>query len=142
MKTRSRRAAYRAFAPVATRWNDNDIYGHMNNVVHYALFDSSVNGWLIAEGALDPFHGDRIGLVVESGCTYHASLAFPDRITAGLRVDRVGNSSVHYAVGLFREDEEEVAAEGFFVHVYVDRATRRPRPLSPALRDAVQRLAA
>lgn len=136
----SRRADYRAFRTIQTRWMDNDVYGHMNNVVHYSLFDTAVNGWLIEAGVLDIHGGDQIGLVVETGCRYLAELAFPDLVTAGLRVPRLGSSSVRYEVGLFRNDDDMVAAEGFFVHVYVDRATRRPKPLAQPLRDALERL--
>ncbi|MCG6114241.1 MAG: acyl-CoA thioesterase [Mesorhizobium sp.] len=120
---------------------DNDIYGHMNNVVHYSLFDSAVNGWLIEEGVLDIAKGDQIGLVVETGCRYFSEMAFPDIVTAGLRVARLGSSSVRYEVGLFRNDETETAAEGFFVHVYVDRATRRPKPLGENLRALLETIA-
>ena len=134
----SSRADYRAFRAIATRWMDNDIYGHMNNVVHYSLFDTAVNGWLIEQGVLDIHGGDRIGLVVETGCRYFAEMAFPDMITAGLRVARLGSSSVRYEVGLFRNDEETAAAEGFFVHVYVGRATRRPAALAAPLRQALE----
>ena len=135
------RDGYPAFRTITTRWMDNDPYGHMNNVVHYSLFDTAVNGWLIENGALDIHHGRQIGLVVETGCRYFGELAFPDTITAGIRVARVGNSSVRYEVGLFRNDAVEPAAEGFFVHVYVDRQTRRPMPLAPALRAAVEAIA-
>ena len=131
---RSTRADYRVFQTLSTRWMDNDIYGHMNNVVHYSLFDTTVNGWLVGQGVLDPLGGEQIGLVVETGCRYFAEMAFPDVVTAGLRVARLGSSSVRYEVGLLRNDAEEVAAEGFFVHVYVDRLTRRPRPLDEKLR--------
>lgn len=134
------RDAYRAFRTIPTRWMDNDIYGHMNNVVHYSLFDTAVNGWLIDAGVLDLKAGARVGLVVETGCRYFAEMAFPDVVTAGIRVARAGTSSVRYEVGLFCNDETRAAAEGFFVHVYVDRETRRPAPLSPALRDALQAL--
>jgi acyl-CoA thioester hydrolase len=120
--------------PLQTRWSDNDIYGHMNNVAHYLLFDTAVNGWLIERGLLDPKTGDTIGLVVETGCRYHAEAGFPDRVTAGLSVERIGTSSVTYAIGLFRNDEEEAFADGRFVHVYVDRATRRPKPLPESWR--------
>ena len=140
--TPSQRAAYRAFRTIHTRWMDNDPYGHMNNVVHYSLFDTAVNGWLIEKGALDIHDGDQIGLVVETGCRYFAEMAFPDIVTAGLRVARLGSSSVRYEVGLFRNDDREAAAEGFFVHVYVDRATRRPLPLAPELRAALEMIAA
>lgn len=137
----SRRGDYRAFRTIPTRWMDNDIYGHMNNVVHYALFDTAVNGWLIEHGVLDIHGGPQVGLVVETGCRYHAEMAFPDLVTAGLRVARMGSSSVRYEIGLFRNDEERAAAEGFFVHVYVDRLARRPRPLDPALRQALEGIA-
>lgn len=137
----SSRADYRAFRAIQTRWMDNDVYGHMNNVVHYSLFDTAVNGWLIDRGGLDIHHGARIGLVVETGCRYFGELAFPDVVTAGLRVARIGTSSVRYEVGLFRNEETSAAAEGFFVHVYVDRATRRPKPLEPALRAALETIA-
>jgi len=135
------RDAYRAFRSIQTRWMDNDIFGHMNNVVHYSLFDTAVNGWLVEAGVLDLAAGTQVGLVVETGCRYFGEMAFPDVVTAGLRVARTGTSSVRYEVGLFRNDETRASAEGFFVHVYVDRATRRPAPLSPALRAALAALA-
>lgn len=119
---------------------DNDLYGHMNNVVHYSLFDTAVNGWLIEQGVLDIHAGGQIGLVVETGCRYHAELAFPDVVNAGIRVGRLGGSSVRYEVGLFRNGEDSAAAEGFFVHVYVDRQTRRPKPLNADLRAALEPL--
>jgi acyl-CoA thioester hydrolase len=137
----SDRSAYRTFREIATRWMDNDPYGHMNNVVHYSLFDTAVNGWLIEQGVLDFRHGDQVGLVVETGCRYFSEMAFPDLVTAGLRVARLGTSSVRYEVGLFRNDEQLAAAEGFFVHVYVDRATRRPLPLAAPLREALVAIA-
>lgn len=137
---RSTRAGYKAFAAIATRWMDNDPYGHMNNVVHYSLFDTAVNRWLIENGLLDIHGGQRIGLVVETGCRYFSELAFPDVVTAGIRIGKLGNSSVRYEVGLFRNDEELAAAEGFFVHVYVDRKTRRPKPLDDAMRASLQLL--
>jgi acyl-CoA thioester hydrolase len=137
----SRRDAYRAFRTIPTRWMDNDIYGHMNNVVHYSLFDTAVNGWLVEQGVLDIHHGEQIGLVVETGCRYFAELAFPDVVTAGLRVARLGTSSVRYEIGLFRNDEQQAAAEGFFIHVYVERASRRPKPLPEALRRALASIA-
>lgn len=130
----ARRGDYRVFRTLTTRWADNDIYGHMNNVVHYALFDTAVNGFLIEEGALDLHTGEQIGLVVETRCSYHSGIAFPDTVHAGLRADRVGNSSVTYGIGLFRNDDDIAAAEGQFTHVYVDRETRRPQPLHPPLR--------
>lgn len=138
--TRPRRGDYRAHLTLTTRWLDNDVYGHMNNVVHYSLFDTAVNSWLIGEGVLDIRAGAQIGLVVETGCRYFAEMAFPDTVTAGIRVAHLGNSSVRYEVGLFRNDEGEAAAEGHFVHVYVDRRTRKSMPLSPALRAALERI--
>ena len=138
--TPSHRSAFKAFRAVTTRWMDNDVYGHMNNVVHYSLFDTAVNGWLVEQGLLDFQAGKQIGLVVETGCRYFSEIAFPDLITAGLRVAKIGTSSVRYEVGLFRNEESITAAEGFFVHVYVDRLTRRPAPLAYKLRQALQHL--
>lgn len=138
----STRAAYRAFQTITTRWMDNDIYGHMNNVVHYSLFDTAVNSWLIENGVLDIHDGDQIGLVVETGCRYFAEMAFPDVVTAGVRVAKLGTSSVRYEVGLFRNGEDKATAEGFFVHVYVDKATRRPKPLRNTLRAALEAILA
>jgi acyl-CoA thioester hydrolase len=140
--TPSAREGYRAFRTIATRWMDNDAYGHMNNVVHYSLFDTAVNGWLIEQGVLDIHRGDQIGLVVETGCRYFAEMAFPDIVTAGIRVARLGRSSVRYEVGLFRNDEQNAAAEGFFIHVYVDSETRKPKPLGAKLRSALEGIAA
>lgn len=138
----SERGAYRAFRTITTRWMDNDLYGHMNNVVHYSLFDTAVNGWLIENRVLDIHGGDQIGLVVETGCRYFGELAFPDIVAAGIRVAQIGSSSVRYEVGLFRNEEDVAAAEGFFIHVYVDRQTRRPKPLNAALRAALETIAA
>ncbi len=138
----SERSAYRAFRTITTRWMDNDIYGHMNNVVHYSLFDTAVNGWLIEQKVLDIHGGDQIGLVVETGCRYFGELAFPDVVTAGIRVAQIGSSSVRYEVGLFRNEEDVAAAEGFFIHVYVDRQTRRPKPLNAALRAVLETIVA
>lgn len=139
--SRSSRTDYKAFRAIQTRWMDNDVYGHMNNVVHYSLFDTAVNAWLIEQRVLDIHRGARIGLVVETGCRYFGELSFPDVVTAGLRVARIGNSSVRYEVGLFRNEDEVAAAEGFFVHVYVDRETRRPQPLEAVLRAALETIA-
>jgi acyl-CoA thioester hydrolase len=137
----STRGDYRHFSEIATRWMDNDVYGHVNNVVYYSFFDTAVNGYLIGSGALDIHAGATIGLVVETQCRYHAPIAFPDLVTCGIRVARIGTSSVRYEIGIFRGDEETAAAEGHFVHVYVDRATRRPAPLPPALRTALEAIA-
>lgn len=137
----SSRADYRAFQHITTRWMDNDIYGHINNVVHYSLFDTAVNGWLIERNVLDIHGSEQIGLVVETGCRYFSEMAFPDRISAGIRIARLGSSSVRYEVGLFRNDEETAAAEGFFVHVYVGRESHRPQPLNAALKSALESIA-
>ncbi|MBY0299945.1 MAG: acyl-CoA thioesterase [Methylobacterium sp.] len=134
------RAAYRRFVPILTRWGDNDVYGHVNNVVYYAFFDTAVNQVLIEEGALDIARSPVIGLVVETGCRYFRSIAFPERVTAGIRVAHRGTSSVRYEVGLFREDDDTAAAQGHFVHVYVDRATQRPAPLPDVLRAVLEPL--
>lgn len=129
------RADFATFRILPTRWADNDVYGHLNNVVHYALFDTAVNGWLIEAGLLDIGGGGIIGLVVETGCSYFAEMAFPDTIHAGIRISRIGTSSVVYEIGLFRNDEEKASAQGRFVHVYVERATRKPRPIDDRWRD-------
>jgi acyl-CoA thioester hydrolase len=129
-----RRADYVAFRPITTRWLDNDVYGHVNNVVYYSFFDTVVNGHLVGAGVLDFEQGETVGLVVETGCSYFASIAFPESVTGGVRVERIGTSSVRYGVGIFRGDEDSAAAAGHFVHVYVDRMTRRPRPLPARLR--------
>jgi acyl-CoA thioester hydrolase len=134
------RAAYRRFVPLTTRWLDNDVYGHLNNVVYYNLFDTAVNGVLIESGALDPLAGEVVGYVVENGCNYFAPLAFPQRLEAGLRVAHIGASSVRYEVGIFAVDADETSARGHFIHVYVDRTTRRPVPLPERLRAVLKEL--
>ncbi|MBC7918191.1 MAG: acyl-CoA thioesterase [Rhodoferax sp.] len=133
------RSAYRAFRPVTTRWMDNDQYGHINNVVYYSWFDTAVNAYLIEHGALDIDGGMVIGLVVETHCNYFASLSFPQTIEAGIRVARLGSSSVRYELGIFGGDEM-TAAKGHFVHVYVDSQTRRPVPLPDKLRTVLEKL--
>jgi acyl-CoA thioester hydrolase len=120
------RAAYRRFVPLPTRWLDNDVYGHLNNVVYYGLFDTAVNGILIEAGALDIRAGEVVGFVVETRCNYFSPLAFPQALEAGIRVGRIGSSSVRYEIGIFAAGAAETAARGHFVHVYVDRATQRP----------------
>jgi len=132
------RAAYAAFSPITTRWMDNDVYGHVNNVVYYSFFDTAVNGLLVAAGVLDIHAGEVIGLVVETQCNYFAPIAFPQAVTAGVRVAQLGRSSVRYEIGLFAGDASECAAAGHFVHVYVDRATRRPLPLPEPLKAVLQ----
>ena len=126
---------------LATRWADNDVYGHMNNVVHYGLFDTAINGWLMECGLLDFKTGSTVGLVVETGCQYFAEMAFPDTVIAGIGVERVGTSSVTYRIALFRNDETRASAQGRFTHVYVDRETRRPKPLDPVWRGHLEGIA-
>lgn len=135
-----RRNRFRVFRRLQTRWADNDIYGHVNNVIHYALFDTAVNGWLIESGLLDLRSGSMVGLVVETTCSYFAELVFPDLVDAGIGIERLGTSSVTYSVGLFRNNDDQAAAQGRFVHVYVDRADRRPRPLPEAWRTSLEKL--
>jgi acyl-CoA thioester hydrolase len=135
------RADYPHFLAIPTRWSDNDVYGHVNNVVYYSYFDTVVNEYLMRTGVLDFEHGATIGLVVDTHCKYFASIAFPERIEAGLRVAKLGTTSVRYEVAIFREGVNEAAAHGHFVHVYVDRVTRRPVALPDALRAALEPLA-
>lgn len=145
MSTRAQpqeRSGYPHFRTITTRWMDNDAYGHVNNVVYYSYFDTVVNHWLIERGVLDIHQGEVIGLVVETQCNYFAPLAFPQTLQAGLRVAQLGRSSVRYEVGLFADGEPLSAAAGHFVHVYVDRATRRPVALPRSLLDALQPLRA
>ena len=134
------RSAYKVFRPIGTRWEDNDVYGHVNNVVYYSWFDTAVNAYLIEQGALDIHEGRTIGLVIETQCNYFAPLAFPQTVWAGLRVAHLGTSSVRYEVGLFADGEDLCAACGHFVHVYVDRQTRRPVPLPDRLKTTLETL--
>lgn len=135
------RSAYKVFRPITTRWMDNDAYGHVNNVVYYSWFDTAVNAHLIEQGVLDIHQGQTIGLVIETQCNYFAPLAFPQTVEAGIRVARLGASSVRYEVGLFAQGAPLAAAQGHFIHVYVDRQTRRPVPLPSALRSVLETLA-
>ncbi|MEL6792952.1 MAG: thioesterase family protein [Pseudomonadota bacterium] len=135
------RAAYPIFHRLMTRWRDDDVYGHMNNVVYYEYFDTAVNRWLVASGALEVPNGPVVGLVAETGCRYFASVGFPDELEIGLSTMRVGGSSVIYGLGLFRAGEAEVSAACRFVHVYVDTATRKPTPLPDSFRAALGALA-
>ena len=136
------RADYRHFLDIPTRWADNDAYGHVNNVVYYAWFDTVVNEYLIRAGVLDVAAGEVIGVVAETQCRYFAELTFPQTVSAGLRVARLGNSSVRYEIGIFGPGAQSAAAQGHFVHVYVDRATHRPAPLPASLRAALERILA
>jgi acyl-CoA thioester hydrolase len=140
------RANYRVFVPIPTRWMDNDIYGHVNNVIYYAYFDTVINRYLIAEGGLD-IQGTReerssrsIGLCVESHCNYRRPIAFPDDIDAGMSVSQLGRSSVRYEIGIFARGEEEASANGWFVHVFVDEKTRKSAPIPGRIRAALTRL--
>lgn len=135
------RSAFRVFRDIPTRWADNDVYGHVNNVVYYSWFDTAVNAYLIEQGALDIHHGETIGLVIETQCNYFAPLSFPQTVQAGIRVAKLGTSSVRYEIGLFAQGEAMSAAVGHFVHVYVDKTSRRPVALPAALRAALEPLA-
>ncbi|RDI61850.1 acyl-CoA thioesterase [Microvirga subterranea] len=135
------RSAFRLFRPIATRWMDNDAYGHVNNVQYYSYFDTAVNGWLMEKGLLDFQASPVIGLVVETGCTYYESVSFPEALEAGIAVSRLGRSSVRYEIGIFRAGDEQAAAQGYFVHVYVDRATQRPVEIPETIRAALGALA-
>jgi acyl-CoA thioester hydrolase len=134
------RGGYKAFRTIPTRWMDNDAYGHVNNVVYYSWFDTAVNAHLIEQGALDIHRGETIGLVIETQCNYFAPVEFPQVVEAGLRVAKLGSSSVRYEVGLFLQGESMTAAKGHFIHVYVDRASRRPTVLPERLRRVLEAL--
>jgi acyl-CoA thioester hydrolase len=136
----SERPGYPHVMEIPTRWNDNDVYGHVNNVEYYAFFDTVINAWLIAEGGLDIHAGETIGLCAESHCEFHAALAFPETVEAGLRVGHLGRSSVRYEIGIFREGVAEAVATGWFVHVFVDRGERRSVAIPQPLRAALERL--
>ncbi|MEM0953618.1 MAG: thioesterase family protein [Pseudomonadota bacterium] len=134
------RADYGIFYPITTRWSDNDVYGHINNVVYYSYFDSVANQYLIEQGGLQLPNDPVVGYVVNSGCQYLAALAYPQRLEGGLRVEQLGTSSVRYGIGIFSEGEEAPAAFGHFVHVFVDRASNQSVPIPENLREALQRL--
>jgi acyl-CoA thioester hydrolase len=134
------RSDYPHFQPITTRWHDNDVYGHVNNVTYYSYFDSAVNSYLIEVGGLDIHAGEVVGFVVSSSCDYFASIAFPERIEIGLRVAKLGNSSVQYELAVFKQGEDAACAAGRFVHVFVDRASNRPLPIPGRLREALAAL--
>ena len=136
----SARDDYRHFLSIPTRWKDNDVYGHVNNVEYYSYFDTVINTYLIGEGGLDIHRGEAIGLCAESHCRFLGEIAFPGSVDAGLRVEKLGNSSVRYGIGLFRAGEAAPAAEGWFVHVFVDRASRRSRRIPERIRSVLERL--
>ncbi|KAF1042325.1 MAG: hypothetical protein GAK35_02803 [Herbaspirillum frisingense] len=135
------RAGFRHFHPIRTRWMDNDVYGHVNNVVYYSWFDTAVNHYLVTSGVLDIERSTVIGLVIETHCNYFASVAFPDQLEVGVRVAHVGRSSVRYEIGIFKVGDETASAQGHFVHVYVDRASRRPVEIAAAMREALAKIA-
>ncbi|WP_321449466.1 thioesterase family protein [uncultured Cohaesibacter sp.] len=128
------RADYKTFQVVPTRWNDNDSFGHLNNAVHYSLFDSAIAGWLMENTSLDVANDEQICVVVENGCNYFEEISFPDVVTVGLRITHIGTSSVRYEIGLFRNDDLVTAARGHFVHVYVNEKSRTPEPMNDAVR--------
>ncbi|RKQ70378.1 acyl-CoA thioesterase [Oceanibaculum indicum] len=134
------RDRYPHFLSIPTRWKDNDIYGHVNNVEYYSFFDTVICTYLIRAGGLDIHRAPVIGVAVESKCTFRRSIAFPDVVEAGLRIGRLGNSSARYEIGLFREGEDEIAAHGYFVHVFVTRGTQKPVPIPAGIRAALQRI--
>ncbi|ODT08451.1 acyl-CoA thioesterase [Bosea beijingensis] len=135
------RADFRVFRAIPTRWHDNDAYGHVNNVVYYGWFDTAVNAWLIENGFLDLAGSEIVGLVVETACTYFESVAFPETVEAGIAVERLGNSSVTYRIGIFRQGGAQAAAQGRFTHVYVERVDQKPVPIPAPLRGALVQLA-
>ncbi len=134
------RSSYKAFSALPTRWMDNDIYGHVNNVNYYSFFDTAIAHYLMNEGGLDPWKSEIIGFCVESGCRFRKAIQFPDTITAGLRVGKIGRSSVRYEIGLFRNDDQETAADGYFVHVFVERQSETPKPVPEPIRQALAQL--
>ena len=134
------RADYPVLYDIPTRWLDNDIYGHVNNVNYYSYFDTAIANFLMGEGGLDPWHDQVVGFCVESACRFRRGIRFPDRVCAGLRVTKLGRSSVRYEIGIFRGDEDAAAADGHFVHVFVARAEERAAPVPPAIRAALARL--
>ena len=136
------RADYPHFLAIPTRWMDNDIYGHVNNVVYYSYFDTVINAFLIDEGGLDIHGGEIVGITPETHCNFHDSLSFPDIVEAGLRVAHLGGRSVRYEIGLFKAGREAPAATGHFVHVFVDRKTMKPVAMPASIRSALERIAA
>lgn len=134
------RSDYKVFYPINTRWSDNDVYGHVNNVMYYSYFDTAANRYLIEQGGLDISAGEIVGFVVNSGCQYHAPISYPETIEVGVRVDRLGNSSVQYGIGIFKQGVEQAVANGHFVHVFVDRAANKSVAIPAPLRQALQRI--
>ena len=135
-----KRVDFKRWFQIPTRWMDNDVYGHVNNVVYYSFFDTVVNKFLMEERQLDYSKGKVVGLVVETKCQYFAPIAFPDVVVAGIKVAHIGTSSVRYEIGLFKNDEEKPAAEGHFVHVYVTRSSNKPTPLTSEMRSILEKI--
>ena len=133
---------YGFFAPITTRWSDNDVYGHVNNVVYYSYFDSIANLYLIQSAGLKIESDNIVGFVVSSGCNYHAPVAYPERLEGGLRTNRISGSSVEYGIAIFREGEDSAVADGFFTHVFVDRSTGKPVRIPEGIRAALEKIAA
>jgi len=140
-QARLMRGDFRVFRAITTRWHDNDVFGHVNNVVYYSWFDTAVTAWLVEGGFLDPVTSEIVGLVVETGCTYFESVAFPEVVEAAIAVERLGTSSVTYRIGIFRQGGEQAVAQGRFTHVYVQRAMQKPVPIPDALRKAMAGIA-
>lgn len=138
---RGKRGDYRWFTTITTRWMDNDVYHHVNNVQYYSFFDTAVGAFSLERGILDLGKSPVVGLVVETGCKYFAPIAFPDLVHVGLRIAKIGNSSVRYEIGIFRNDEEDASAEGFFVHVYVDEQNRTPSRIPDHVREKMNAIA-
>jgi acyl-CoA thioester hydrolase len=134
------RADFGFLLPITTRWMDNDLYGHVNNVTYYSYFDTVANTYLIEVGGLDIHEGNTIGFVVNSQCSYHSAIAYPDKIEGALRVNRLGNSSVEYGIGIFKQGAEQACATGTFTHVFVKRDSQRPTPIPEPLRSALEKL--
>ena len=134
------RSSYKVFYPISTRWMDNDLYGHVNNVIYYSYFDTAVNQYLIEAGGLDIHSSSIVGYVVNSGCDYLSPVGFPDQLEAGLRVDRLGNSSVQYGIAIFKKGELMAAAHGHLVHVFVDRSINKPVPVPPDIRGQLEKI--
>jgi acyl-CoA thioester hydrolase len=135
------RSDYKVFFTINTRWSDNDVYGHVNNVMYYSYFDTVVNRYLIEHGGLDIGSGEVVGFVVNSGCEYHSPISYPETIEAGIRVDRLGNSSVQYGIAIFKKGGEQAVANGHFVHVFVERAANKSVPIPESLRLALEKIA-
>lgn len=131
------REAFVKFRPITTRWSDNDVFGHVNNVVYYAWFDTAVTGWMLDNKLLDPHHSEVICVVVETGCIYFESVTFPDQVSVGIAIERIGTSSVTFRIGVFRNDGQLAAAQGHFTHVYVTRNTQKPTAIPEKIREAM-----